>query len=567
MSKIIGIDLGTTNSEVAVVINGKPQIIADGNQRLIPSVVGLSAEGELLVGQAAKNQYVLYPDRTIKSIKRKMGSQETVRLGDHEYTPQEISAFILKKLRKVAEDYLGESVEKAVITVPAYFSDAQRQATKDAGEIAGLEVVRIINEPTAAALAYGTDREEDQVVMVYDLGGGTFDVSIVEISSGVVEVKASHGNNHLGGDDFDEKIIEHLASEFLKSSQVDLKKDLKAMARICKAAEAAKIELSSHPYALVQEEFIAKLDSGPRHLKNELSRQDFNTMIDSLVCSTRVSIGLALDDAGLEPRDIHKILMVGGSTRIPLVWDVVYEKMEQAPRSEINPDECVALGAAIQAAIIAGEEVDAVLVDVTPYSLGMAVAEFKFGNWYDDRYSIVIRRNTVIPVSKSEGYSTMYPGQTKAEVIVYQGEHKTASENVLLGSFLFENIPNSGDDREAEFIIQFDLDVDGILHVSATHKDSGRKEQISIKTSQIKLSEQQKRDAATKLASFELAEDDEVMPLLKKAKRLLKTLPDKEGKTELAEIVADIEKAIQEGERQFVEDLKETMLDKMFELE
>jgi len=430
-----------------------------------------------------------------------------------------------------------------------------------------LEVVRIINEPTAAALAYGADKEEDHVVMVYDLGGGTFDVSIVEINSGVVEVKASHGNNHLGGDDFDEKIINHLVSEFLKSSQVDLKKDPKSLARIYKAAEAAKIKLSSHPFASIQEEFIAKRDSGPLHLKNELSRQEFTAMIESLVRSTEASMELSLNDAELKPKDIHKVLMVGGSTRIPLVWDVVYNKMEQEPRSEINPDECVALGAAIQAGIIAGEEVDAVLVDVTPYSLGMAVMEYKFGDWYDDRFSIVIRRNTVIPVSKSEVYYTMHPQQTKAKVDVYQGEHKTASENVLLGSFLFENIPPSRDESEAEFIIQFDLDVDGLLHVSAMHKDTGRKEQISIKTSQAKLSEQEKQDATAKIASFKLAEDGEVMPLVKKAKKLLKTLPDSEGKAELAEILDDLEAAVKEGERQIVEDLKETLLDKMFELE
>ena len=567
MSKIIGMDLGTTNSLVAAVIDGKPQIFQDGKQRLIPSVVGLSPDDELLVGQAAKNQYVLYPDRTVRSVKRKMGSEEVVRLGDEEYTPQEISAFILKKLKKLAEDSLGEPVEKAVITVPAYFSDAQRQATKDAGEIAGLEVMRIINEPTAAALAYGLDKEDEQMVMVYDLGGGTFDVSIVEINSGVVEVKASHGNNHLGGDDFDEKVVDKLVSEFQEDHKVNLKENEKSLARVYRAAEAAKIRLSDHPYAQVLEEFIAKRRLTSLHLKADLSREAFNSMINPLVRSTVDSITSALGDAGLEPSDIHKILMVGGSTRIPLVWDVVYEKMEKELHSEINPDECVALGAAIQGAIIAGEDVDAILIDVTPYSLGIRVAEFKFGMIYDDHNSIIIRRNTVIPVSKSQVYYTMHPDQTVAEVEVYQGEKRTASGNILLGSFTFENIPRSKDGKVAEFVIQFDFDVDGILHVSATHKDSGRKEAISIRTSRIKLSETEKQEAKEKLSSMELVEDHEITPLLKKAEQLLEKLPANQNRDELKQLVVDARNAVKEEDTQVLDDLKEELLDKLFELE
>ncbi|NOY58521.1 MAG: Hsp70 family protein [Calditrichaeota bacterium] len=566
MSKIIGIDLGTTNSLAAVVLEGTPQIIPDGEQHLVPSVVGLSSNGEILVGQAAKNQYVLYPNSTVKSIKRKMGSEKKVLLGKDEYLPQEISAFILKKLKKNAEKYLGEAVEKAVITVPAYFNDAQRQATKDAGEIAGLEVVRIINEPTAAALVYGLDKEEEQVAMVYDLGGGTFDVSIVEINSGVVEVRASHGNNQLGGDDFDRLLVDHLVKNFMEKYNIDLEDDSKALARLFKAGESAKIHLSDYPFAAIAEEFIAKKRFKALHLKKELSREDFNSMIHSLVYSTVDSIEIALNDAGLKPADVHKILMVGGSTRIPLVWDVVEEKMGRQPHAEIDPEECVAMGAAIQGAIIAGEDVDAVLVDVTPYSIGIETAEFKFGNIYDDRYSIIIKKNTVIPVSKSEAYYTMHPEQTSAEVKVYQGEKKTASDNILLGSFTFDNIPISKTEEPAEFIIQFDLDVNGILHVSATHKDSGRKEGISVKTSQIKLSDEEKLNAKDKLSSLEISEQDIAFPLLNKAESLLRNLDDIVEREELDRLVQKVRTTAREDEKAF-EQSKEELLQKLFELE
>ena len=566
MSKIIGIDLGTTNSLAAVVLDGTPRIIPDGEQHLVPSVVALSANGEILVGQTAKNQYVLYPNRTVKSIKRKMGSEKKVLLGKDEYSPQEISAFILKKLKKNAEKYLGEAVEKAVITVPAYFNDAQRQATKDAGEIAGLEVVRIINEPTAAALVYGLDKEEEQVTMVYDLGGGTFDVSIVEIDSGVVEVRASHGNNQLGGDDFDRLLVDHLVKDFMEKYNIDLEDDSKALARLFKAGESAKIRLSDYPFAAIAEEFITKKRFKALHLKTELSREDFNSMIHSLVRSTVDSIDIALDDAGLKPVDVHKILMVGGSTRIPLVWDVVEDKMGRQPHAEIDPDECVAMGAAIQGAIIAGEDVDAVLVDVTPYSIGIETAEFKFGNIYDDRYSIIIKKNTVIPVSKSEAYYTMHPEQTSAEVKVYQGERKTASDNILLGSFTFDNIPISKTEEPAEFIIQFDLDVNGILHVSATHKDSGRKEGISVKTSQIKLSDEEKLNAKDKLSSLEISEQDIAFPLLNKAESLLRDLDDIVEREELDRLVQKVRTTAREDEKAF-EQSKEELLQKLFELE
>lgn len=567
MSKIIGIDLGTTNSEVAVVIDGKPQIITDGQQRLIPSVVGLSPEGELLVGQTAKNQYMLYPDRTVKSIKRKMGSDYSVKLGDKTYTPQEISAFILKKLKQMAENFLKDSVEKAVITVPAYFSDAQRQATKDAGEIAGLEVVRIINEPTAAALAFGINKEEDQTVLVYDLGGGTFDVSIVELNSGVIEVKASHGNNQLGGDDFDKTISDFLIEDFLKIHQVNLSEIPKAQARIYKAAEKAKIKLSDQPFIDIAEEFIARKNSTPLHLQKEFSREKFNQMIEKYINSTGESITKALKDAELTTRNLDKVILVGGSTKIPLVWDFIRDKVGQEPHTEINPDECVALGAAIEGAIIVGEDVNAILVDVTPYSLGIEVAEVKFGELYTDRYSMLIHRNTVIPVSKSEVYYTLFPQQDTVKIKIYQGESKTASDNILLGEYRFTNIPASKDGGNKEIVVQFDFDVDGILHVSSTHKESGKKQSISIKASKQRLSEDEKRLAQTEISEVKIADEDEIELLLGRANALLEKLDDKRTAGQLRKLILDINEAKEADDSEKLEELKEALLDKMYELE
>jgi len=568
MSKIVGIDLGTTNSEVAVVIDGKPQLITDGSQRLIPSVVGLSPEGELLVGQTAKNQYILHPDRTMKSIKRKMGTDFRARLGDKEYSPQEISAFILKKLKTMAENFLGEKVEKAVITVPAYFSDAQRQATKDAGEIAGLEVMRIINEPTAAALAYGIDREEAHTALVYDLGGGTFDVSIVELNSGVIEVKASHGNNHLGGDDFDQKIMDHLLEDFESRQTVNLRENLKALARLNKASERAKIQLSDYPFTEIVEEFLAKKDSTPLHLKKELSRHHFNEMIGKLIDSTGVSIDRALQDAELRPADIDKILLVGGSTRIPLVREIVMEKMGKEPHAEINPDEAVALGAAVQAAIIAGEKVEAVLVDVTPYSLGIEVAEFLLDDIYSDRYSVIIPRNTVIPVTKSEVYYPMFPEQKEVRIRVYQGEHKTASENVLLGEFMIENIPPEKNGNDRDIVVRFDFDVNGIVNVNATLKDTANAKSLTVKAARQRLSDDEKQEARSAIGAMEIQAGDEIAILLRRAEKAMARLQQTQphDHDELQEIVAALRLA-HKNQTETLKELREKLLDKLYEQE
>ena len=476
--KIVGIDLGTTNSEIAIIENGRPLVLADtdGNQ-IIPSVVGVSPKGNIIVGEEAKNQYIVAPERTIRSIKRKMGSGEQVEMAGKKYTPQEISAFILRKLKSIAETKLG-SVSMAVITVPAYFSDAQRQATKDAGEIAGLEVVRIINEPTAAALAYGIEKEEDQFILVYDLGGGTFDVSVIEMNSGIIEVRASHGNTHLGGDDFDARIVNFIVNEFKLEHDVDLREDQQAMARLTRAAEKAKIELTDRPYARIREEFIATKGRKTLNVDMEISRHEFETMIKDLVIPTLDAMKFALNEANLTARDIDKILMVGGATRIPLVMEMVEDWWGKTPRSEMSPELCVAMGAAVQAGIIAGEPIDTVLVDVAPHSLGIAAIMDIGGITIPDRFSTIIKRNTVIPTSKSEVYTTSYDGQKTVEIEVYQGENPVASENVLLGKFKLDIPPAPA--GVPEIIVNFDYDANGIVRVSAIDKKTKRTKSITV---------------------------------------------------------------------------------------
>jgi len=481
MSTVIGIDLGTTFSLVAVVEQGHPRIITHEGERLLPSVVGWSLEGELLVGTAALNQYVLEPDRTVKSIKRRMGSAEPVAAAGHRYTPQQVSAFILRELKARAERDLGHPVERAVITVPAYFTDAARQATWEAGELAGLEVARIINEPTAAALAYGLDRQADQRVVVYDLGGGTFDVSIVELSEGVIEVRSSHGNLRLGGDDFDELVLDHLAGGFQAQHGLDLRQDRRALARLRRAAEQAKITLSDFPYARVTEEFIASTPAGGGlHLDVELTRTRFEELLRPLLQSTQVSIDIALKDAGLRARDLQKLLLVGGSTRIPLVRQMLAEHLGQEPRAEVHPDEAVALGAAVQGAIIAGDPIDAVLVDVAPRSLGIETTRFVLGHPLHDRYSQLIPRNTTVPCSKAGSFYTVTPDQDSARIRVFQGDEAVASRNEPLGEFLFEGISPAPPGRQREVIVRFDYDVNGILRVSAIDRSTSRSEGITI---------------------------------------------------------------------------------------
>ncbi len=567
---IIGIDLGTTFSAVSIVQDGKPRILPNKGERIMPSVVGLSPQGEWLVGTPALNQWVLAPESTVRSIKRDMGTTRTVTLGKHTFTPQEISAFILRELKRVAETNLKRSIQRAVITVPAYFSDAARQATKDAGQIAGLEVMRIINEPTAAALAYGLDREGDQVVLVYDLGGGTFDVSLVELVSGVVEVRASHGNTRLGGDDFDALLAEHLRQAFEKRHKIDLRNDRKAMARLIRAAEKAKIELSSRPFTWVREEYLAEKGGKPLHLEIEVSRNEFEALIADLIGSTRTSIQQALTDAQMTIKDLDKVLLVGGSTYIPAVWNLVADATGLEPRQEVHPSEAVALGAGVQAAIIAGQPIEAILVDVTPHSLGIEVAEPTWRGWVYDRYSILIHRNTTIPVTKEEVYATLHPDQDKVELKVYQGEEPVASKNTLLGEFTFSGLKPERAGEPARVQVRFNLDVNGILHVKAYDRGSGQEAGITVTATKERLTQEQISQAQKRLAATTpaIVLDEGSQAMVDRAKKLLQGGKlDPADAQDLAEALAMIDEARRYGNEADLNTWLEELTDLLYDLE
>ncbi|MDI6866150.1 molecular chaperone DnaK [Methanoculleus sp.] len=493
--KVIGIDLGTTNSCMAIMEGGRPTVIpnAEGG-RTTPSVVAFTKDGERLVGSAAKRQAITNPERTIQSIKRKMGTNEKVTVGDKTYTPQEISAMILQKLKMDAEQYLGEKITKAVITVPAYFNDAQRQATKDAGTIAGLEVLRIINEPTASALAYGIDKEDEATVLVYDLGGGTFDVSILQLGDGVFEVKATAGINHLGGDDFDKRIVDYLVEEFLKKEGVDLRKDRVAMQRLRDAAENAKIELSTVQKTNINLPYITTTESGPKFLDIDLTRAKFESLIADLVESTIGPVKQALADAKLSPEDIDHVLLVGGSTRVPLVQETVKKILKKEPDKGINPDECVALGAAIQAGVLTGETKDVLLLDVTPLSLGIETL--------GGIATKLIERNTTIPTRKSQIFSTAADGQTSVEIHVVQGERALAKDNFTLGRFQLTGIPPAPRGIP-QIEVTFDIDANGIVHVSAKDLGTGNEQSITIKPQDSRPSEAEIRRMMDEARKFE----------------------------------------------------------------
>ena len=497
MSKIIGIDLGTTNSCVAVLEGGEPVVIPNAEgARTTPSVVAFTKEGERLVGQIAKRQAVTNPDRTVLSIKREMGTAHKVEIDGKKYTPQEISAMILQKLKTDAEAYLGETVTQAVITVPAYFSDSQRQATKDAGRIAGLEVLRIINEPTAASLAYGLDKEGTQKILVYDLGGGTFDVSLLEIGDGVFEVLATNGNNRLGGDDFDNRIIDWIADSFKKEYGIDLKKDRMAYQRLKEAAEKAKIDLSGVMSASINLPFITSDQNGPKHLDMTLTRAKFDELTADLVDKTIDPMTKALKDASLSADDIDKVILVGGSTRIPAVQAAVKKITKKEPFKGINPDECVAIGAAIQAGVLGGEVKDVLLLDVTPLSLGLETEGHIFTR--------LIERNTTIPTTKSQVFSTAADGQTTVEIHVLQGERPMAFDNKTLGRFQLTGIP-AAPRGVPQIEVTFSIDRNGIVNVSAKDKGTGNEQKITI-TASTNMSEEEIEQRVKEAEQF--AEED-----------------------------------------------------------
>ena len=542
MGKVIGIDLGTTNSCVAVYEGGEPIVIPNPEgARTTPSVVAFSKNGERMVGQVAKRQAVTNPDRTVSSIKREMGTSYKVEIDGKQYTPQEISAMILQKLKADAEAYLGTKVTEAVITVPAYFTDAQRQATKDAGKIAGLDVKRIINEPTAAALAYGMDKEAEQKIMIFDLGGGTFDVSILEISDGVFEVLATAGNNRLGGDDFDARIMNWIADTFKSESGIDLRADKMAMQRLKEAAEKAKIELSGVASTNINLPFITADATGPKHFDATLTRAKFDELTADLVAATMGPVKQALSDANLKPGDIAKVLLVGGSTRIPAVQEAVKSFMGKEPFKGINPDECVAIGAAIQGGVLGGDVKDIVLLDVTPLSLGIETMGGVFNR--------IIDRNTTIPVKKSQIYSTAADNQTSVEIHVLQGERDMAAGNTTLGRFILDGItPAPRGIPQIE--VTFDIDSNGIVNVTATDKGTGKEQHITI-TSSTNMSKED-IDRAVKDAEKFAAEDkkqkeaveakNHADSLIFQSEKTLTELGDKVTEAEKAPVTAAIEK-------------------------
>ncbi len=564
--KVLGIDLGTTFSCMSIMEAGKPIVIPNAEgARTTASIVAFTKEGERLVGSLAKRQAVTNPQRTIQSIKRKMGTAEKIKIDDKSYSPQEISAMILQKLKIDAEAYLGEKITRAVITVPAYFNDAQRQATKDAGKIAGLEVLRIINEPTASALAYGIDKEQDATVLVYDLGGGTFDVSILTLGDGVFEVKSTAGNNHLGGDDFDQRVMDYLVEEFRKKEGVDLRGDPYAMQRLRDASENAKIELSQRQSTNINLPYITTDANGPKFLNMDLTRSKLEQLIGDLVESTVGPVKQALNDAKLEPKDIDHVLLVGGSTRVPLVQDTVKKIIGKEPDKGINPDECVALGAAIQGAVLTGETKDIVLLDVTPLTLGIETL--------GGIATKLIERNTTIPTRKSQIFSTAADGQTSVEIHVVQGERALAKDNFTLGKFQLTGIPPAPRGIP-QIEVTFDIDSNGIIHVSAKDLGSGNQQAISIKGDK-KLSEDDIRkmmDAAKQFEADDKKKRDEIElhnqadTAVFTAEKMLKESGDKlesADKAKVEESIAAVKKSLSEDSpevlKKAMEDLTESV--------
>jgi molecular chaperone DnaK len=507
METILGIDLGTTNSEVAIVRDGRPVVLPDEDgDPILPSVVGLDPQGRLLVGHGARNQFVLAPERTIRSIKRRMGEEVTVPLGDQKYTPQEISAIILRTLKQRAEKALGQPVQKAVITVPAFFNEGQRAATREAGELAGLEVVRIINEPTAAVLTYDPHPPERERLLVYDLGGGTFDVSIAEVEGGVVEILASHGDTHLGGDDFDQRLLDYVCDRFLTEHGIDLRDTLVAKSRVLRAVEEAKKTLSFEAIARIEEEFIAEKNGVPLHLKMEIERGDYEELIEPLMAKTLTCLDQSLSDAELQAHQIEKVVLVGGATRTPLVHRLLQERLGRPVHAEIEPDLAVAMGAAVQGGLIAGVEVGPVLVDITPHTLGIEALGVLHGLPSIHTFAPIIERNTPLPTTRTEIFSTVVDGQKGAEIRVFQGENEDTRYNTLVGEFKIEGLAdvNAGN----QIVVRLDLDLSGILKVTATERVTGLARRVTIDNAMERFRKRHRTDALDRLeAIFETAEE------------------------------------------------------------
>jgi molecular chaperone DnaK (HSP70) len=575
--EILGIDLGTTNSEIAIYRDGHPEVLRDEQGRIIlPSVVGLTENGELLVGEEARNQFLLYPERTVRSIKRRMGSDAKVRLGEREYTPQEISAIILSRLKEIAQAQLERTIRKAVITVPAYFSDTQRQATREAGEIAGLEVARIINEPTAAALVYEATQHQGKRILVYDLGGGTFDVSVVRIEHGVVEVISSHGNNHLGGDDFDHKIVEHVLEHLKLKHGVDVADWPQAMARILRSAEDAKKQLSDHPYARIAEEYLAEHGGRPVNLDLELSREQYEDMIAPFIEETLGAIHIALESAGLTSSQVDEILLVGGATRTPLIRRRLVEVFGSQPRGEVDPDLCVAMGAAIQGAAMTGTEVSAVLVDVTPYTFGTSALGELNGELYPYHYVPIIPKNTPIPARMSEAFFTVLDEQTDVDVRIYQGENSDALENIKIGEFRVSGL--SREPAGNPVILDLALDRNGILQVSAREKKTGLERRITIDNATSRYDREQLDEARQRIGVLfgdqeqaasvggGAATDSAVDALLARASAKLEQTGE-EDRTEIIDLIESIRDARRSGDSSALEDARNQLQDLLFYLE
>ena len=587
---IIGIDLGTTNSEVAILSGGRPEVVREDGDAILPSCVGLDEAGDVIVGRRARNQSAVAPERTVLSIKRLMGSGEQVSMGAQTYTPQEISAFILKALKERAARALGDDVRKAVITVPAYFTDAQRQATREAGQVAGLEVVRIINEPTAAALSYESRSKESRRILVYDLGGGTFDVSVVAIEEGVVEVLASTGDNHLGGDDFDRILAERLDAHVETELGIDGARENRLLqARLRRASEEAKIALSSQPYARVEEDHIATVDGEPKHLSCELNRADFEQDLEELLARTMQSVTKALDDAGVRPSQLDRILMVGGSTRIPRIARLLAERLGQEPHGEVDPELCVALGAAVQAGIEMGQDMQSVLVDITPYTFGTSTLGELHGQPYAHQFVPLIRRNTKLPATRTEAFFTVTEEQEAVEVKVYQGEDPDALKNVDIGSFHFSGLNRERGAYDQGLLFTYHLDLDGLLKVRAVERATGREIHGVVENAMGRSTEEALAASRARVDELWGEEEDiaeaaggageapveaiarpdtppEIQETLERATRVLDTAPA-EDQEEMIDLIEDLHNALKEGRAEDAAAVKQNLDEILFYLE